>query len=42
MKTVIAAVDFSTGTNRVAGAAIGLARLRKGKVSSSLGSPRPR
>jgi len=32
MKTVIAAIDFSTVTNRVADAAIGLARLLKGKV----------
>ena len=32
MKTVIAAVDFSTVTNRVADAAIALARLLKGKI----------
>jgi nucleotide-binding universal stress UspA family protein len=32
MKTVIAAVDFSTVTNRVADAAISLARLLKGKI----------
>lgn len=32
MKTVIAAVDFSTVTNRVADAAIALARLLKGNI----------